>query len=115
MEKYIIYDDKCEFCTKFSQWCVRKNHKFKTLPIRSKEARHILKQKGIQFIDLNTIHLVDGEYVFNRSKAVFQIFNNFNFPYFFISLGKFLPQIVTDFFYKIFAKYRYKIASKTEN
>lgn len=108
MKKYIIYDEKCTFCIKFSQWSVRKNKNFIKLPIRSKEARQILRERGIQFIDLNTIYFVDGKAALNRSKAVFKIFNNFNFPYYFISLGRFLPKVMTDFFYKLFAKYRYK-------
>lgn len=109
MDNYIIYDEKCDFCIKFSQWCVKKNHKFIVIPIRSKEARQILRKKGIQFIDLQTIHFVDEKEVFNKSRAVFQIFKKLNCPYCFISVGRYLPRVLTDFFYKLFSKYRYKI------
>lgn len=105
----IVYDEKCQFCIKFSEWCVKHNEKFSTIPIRSKEARQILRAKGIQFIDLQTIHFVDEKEVFNKSRAVFQIFKKLNFPYYFISFGRFLPKTITDYFYKAFAKYRYAI------
>ncbi|WP_073179562.1 thiol-disulfide oxidoreductase DCC family protein [Cruoricaptor ignavus] len=111
----IIYDDKCGFCTKFSEWCVRSNNKFITLPVRSKEARQILRARGIQFIDLQTIYFVNGGRVFNRSQAVFNIFKNFKFPYYFISFGLLLPISITDYLYKIVAKNRYIISSKIFN
>ncbi len=111
----IIYDDKCGFCTKFSEWCVRSNNKFITLPVRSKEARQILRAQGIQFIDLQTIYFVNGGEVFNKSRAVFNIFKNFKYPYYFISFGSVLPRFITDFLYKIVAKNRYVLSSKLFN
>ncbi|VDH06578.1 thiol-disulfide oxidoreductase DCC family protein [Bergeyella zoohelcum] len=109
MKKYIIYDKKCEFCTKFSNWNKVQNSHLKTIPIRSKEAKSILRERGLQFIDLQTIYFVDDKEVFNRSKAVFNIFSNFKYPYKLFSVLKILPQSFTDYFYKIVAKYRYKI------
>lgn len=108
----IIYDDKCRFCTNFSEWCINKNSKFNILPVRSKEARQILRDKGIQFIDLQTIYFIDENKVFNRSKAIFNIFKNFSFPYYFISFGMVLPKPITDYFYNIVAKNRYILFSK---
>ncbi|WP_026315590.1 DCC1-like thiol-disulfide oxidoreductase family protein [Riemerella columbina] len=109
MEKYIIYDEKCVFCTKFSMWSTQQNPSIIAISVRSRDAKSILREKGIRFIDLQTIYYLDHRGVFNRSKAVFQIFRCFKFPYRLISLGGILPKTFTDYIYNIFAKYRYMV------
>ena len=107
--KIIIYDSNCKFCTRFSQWCVEKNTDFKILSVREKPAKTLLREKGIKFIDLQTIYFLDNNQYFVRSKAIFRILSYFRFPWKSISFLSFLPTFLTDFGYKIFAKYRYYI------
>lgn len=101
---YIIYDEKCTFCTKFSNWSKMQNTHFKILSIRSREAKSILRNRGVKFIDLHTIYFIDEKNVFNRSRAIFNIFSHFVFPYNMFSIMKLVPQFITDYFYKIVAK-----------
>lgn len=105
--KVIIYDSECKFCTRFSKWSQSNVKTLEIISVRSKEARKLLRDKGIKFIDLQTIYFVNDNEVWVRSKAIFKIFTNFTSPWKFISFFSFLPTSITDFGYKIFAKYRY--------
>lgn len=107
MNKLILYDDKCNFCVRIANWCLKKNPDFKIMSVRDSESKDLLRSSGVQFIDLQTIYFVYGEHVYVRSLAVFKIFGFFNHPWKLISLFQYLPLGFTDYCYKIFAKYRY--------
>lgn len=105
--KTIVYDNKCKFCTRFANWAIETNPILSILSIREKEAKELLRNLGIRFIDLQTIYFVDETKIYVRSKAIFKICKFFNYPWKIISVFDFLPAILTDYFYKLFAKYRY--------
>lgn len=105
--KIIIYDAECKFCTRFSKWSQSKVTSLEILSVRSKDAKKILRDNEIKFIDLQTIYFVNDNNVYVRSKAIFKIFHNFSSSWRFISLLSILPVRFTDFWYKVFAKYRY--------
>ena len=106
MQKIIIYDANCKFCTSFANWCIKKQNEFSIIPVRERDAKEKLKSVGIQFIDLQTIYFIDGKNVDIRSRAIFKILSFVNFPWKLITLLKYLPVKMTDWFYKLFAKYR---------
>ncbi len=103
----IIYDSNCKFCTRFAHWCAKKQNEFTILSVRDSEAKTLLRNVGIKFIDLQTIYFIEEQNVFVRSKAVFKILTKVNYPWKLIALCQYLPVKFTDYFYKLFAKYRY--------
>lgn len=106
---YILYDTNCKFCTHFAHWSVKKQKNFSIISIRDNQSKILLRRFGIKFIDLQTIYFIEEQNVFVRSKAVFKILGFLNYPWKLIALFQYLPVKVTDFFYKLFAKYRYRI------
>ena len=50
-----------------------------------------------------------------KSEAVFKIFKHVKFPFNILSLFSIFPTMFTDFFYEIFAKYRYTIFGKSSH
>lgn len=105
----IIYDSKCKFCTKFAEWCRVQNNSFQILPVRDKQARALLKDLDVIFINLNTIYFINNKKLFTKSRAVFEIMELLTFPWHLFSFFKILPLKLTDHFYELFAKYRYQI------
>ena len=106
-EMFILYDEKCRFCTKFSNWVSKKNTAMNILPIRSPEAKTLLRNRGESFIDLQTVYFVQDSAIFKRSAAIFEIFFYLGQPWKLMSFLRYLPRGFTDYFYKLFAKYRY--------
>lgn len=107
MSKYIIFDNKCKFCSRFSNWVHQSNHSISIIPVRDKEAKSLLRDLDVTFIDLQTIYFIDDKNVFVRSRAVFAICGYLNYPWKIISHFQYLPIKFADYFYKLFAKYRY--------
>lgn len=103
----IIYDSNCKFCTRFANWCIKKKNDFFIISVRDREAKELLRNRSVKFIDLQTIYFIENEKVLIRSKAVFRILSFVKYPWKMITIFKYLPVSVTDYFYKLFAKYRY--------
>lgn len=105
----IIYDSKCKFCSKFANWCTLKNNIFQTIPVRDREAKTRLREVDVVFINLNTIYFINDKKVYTKSEAVFEIMKLISFPWNIFSLFRILPLSLTNYFYEVFAKYRYRI------
>ena len=78
--KTIIYDSNCKFCKKFLKWSQTKVNFLTLESAREKNARKILYNIGVKFVELNTIYFIDDEVFFVRSKAIFRILSYFPFP-----------------------------------
>lgn len=104
----IIYDSNCKFCVRFVSWAKSRNPDFVLLSNRDKDARLLLRSKGITFINLFTIYYVDSK-VLIKSKAVFEILLNTKSHFKFLYVFRHLPTPFTDYFYNIISKYRYKL------
>lgn len=103
----IVYDGQCKFCTKFANWANNKNSALTILSVREPNAKMLLRERGVKFIDLQTIYCLQEEKVFVRSKAIFEILKLLKYPWKTMALFRYFPVAVTDFVYKQFAKYRY--------
>lgn len=112
-EMFLLYDEKCRFCTKFSGWVSRKNISINLLPIRSSKAKTLLLERGERFVDLQTVYFLQESQIFKHSSAIFKICSHLGLPWKLISFLGYLPRRITDYFYKLFAKYRY-VFGKTE-
>ncbi len=108
-QKIIIYDGECRFCRAFTTWSSKKNNTFAAIPVKSKEARKLLREAGIQFVSLQTIYLIDSINVYKKSAAVFRILDSIGFPWRAIGLFSILPLKWTDYLYDTFARYRYRL------
>jgi hypothetical protein len=109
MSLYVIYDNKCSFCTSFAHWVITKNSDINILPVRSEMARKLLKERGFQFISLMTIYFITEKIVYTKSSAIFNIYRTFKFPLCIFYVFSITPKFITDYFYNLFSKHRYKI------
>lgn len=107
MKHTIIYDGNCKFCIRFVKWVYQKNNNLETISVRELHAKSLLRSKGIKFIDLQSIYFITHDKILVRSKAVLEILSLINYPWKILCIFKYLPTSITDWGYKIFAKYRY--------
>jgi predicted DCC family thiol-disulfide oxidoreductase YuxK len=111
----ILYDGVCNFCNAIVQFILKKDKEkvFLFAPIQSREARALLREKGVPFASLKSIYLVNGEKVSMKSTAVFKIFKMLPAPWKSLSFFSVLPLALTDSVYALVAKYRYLIFGKS--
>ncbi|MBC7412461.1 MAG: DUF393 domain-containing protein [Bacteroidia bacterium] len=109
--KYILYDGNCKFCTRTTQWLLRydKQNVLTVLAVQMPEARTILKQSGVQFVNLSTIYFIDNGQVHTKSVAAFNILRYLSKPVYYLSYLRILPKWLTNFGYDVVAKYRHKL------
>lgn len=115
-KRIILYDGVCNFCNAVVNFVAEKDRKnnFRFAPLQSREARAILRSKDEAFVNLKTVYLVDEKGVFKRSQAIFNVFKKLPYPWKLLSAFSVLPASLTDFFYKIIAKNRYKWFGKSD-
>lgn len=109
----IIYDNKCSLCISWVSFIYKNKDQrceIDCIPVRSIEAKNLLKDNGIQFIDLNTIYAIRNKVVYKKSTAIFIILSFSKMPYKLFSNFKYLPMRLTDFLYTQFAKRRFIIS-----
>lgn len=112
----ILFDGVCNFCNATVNFIIRHDpdKTFLFSPIQAREARALLREKNIAFINLKTVYLVDNNEVYQRSEAVFKMFQKLPYPWKLLSLLRIFPLFITDFFYKTIAKYRYSWFGKSD-
>jgi predicted DCC family thiol-disulfide oxidoreductase YuxK len=117
MNKSILfYDGECGFCNKSVQ-LVLKWSKNKTLYFATLQGDTALdfKQKFSSFPnDLQHIVYHHQNKLYFGAKGFFEISKDFKYPYKLLSVLRFLPDFLTNFFYNIIAQNRYKIFGKVD-
>ena len=114
-EKIVFYDGDCGFCLSACNFLNLRNKKKKLSfhSIKSKFSRDFFLKNNLNRIDCSTLYFYDDNQFYLRSRAIFQIFKYLDGMYpilYFISF--IVPKVITDYFYKVVARNRYKIGRK---
>ena len=116
-KKIVFFDGICNFCNSTVNfiWNNNKKRNLYYASLQSDFSKDKLLNSGIKDFDLKTIYYSDGKKVFEKSHAVFIILKSLDGVYPFLGkIGLLLPRCISDFFYDIIAKNRYKIMGKQE-
>lgn len=115
-DKIVFYDGVCNFCNSSVKFIIRHERKdqLKFAALQSDLARKFLNQHDFKSIDFDSIIYISGDKLYVKSGAVFEIARYLNAPWHFIRVFKFLPKFITDFFYDLIAKNRYKIFGRSD-
>tara|TARA_Y100000590_G_scaffold408184_1_gene499067 strand:+ start:1047 stop:1451 length:405 start_codon:yes stop_codon:yes gene_type:complete len=107
----IIYDGICVLCNKFVIWVLDRD-KRNVFNISSLESDFTKKNfPELKKIDSVALIMKDGK-ILQKSKAVNHILKGINRLKFLRIILKFLPLFISNFFYDIVAKIRYRIFGK---
>jgi predicted DCC family thiol-disulfide oxidoreductase YuxK len=107
ISKIIFYDSECIQCNSFIRYA-HKNSKKKDLYFSSLDSNqlNLIKDHALYEKGKNTLYYLRNGVLYKRSRAIFQIHRELKFPYKIISLLRYLPEVMTDFFYIRFAYQR---------
>ncbi len=115
MERIVLFDGVCNFCNGAVNFIIRNDPdgRFKFAPLQS-EVGQRLRAKFEIGDDVDSIILVENEDAFMHSSAALRIARGlggiWSVGYVFIVV----PPFIRDWFYKLFAKYRYKLFGKKD-
>ena len=110
-KEIIIVDGKCVLCNSITKWLIKKD-KNKIFEIVSFESEHI--KKNFQNIhNIDSVAVVDSfGNVFRKSLAILHILKKIDKLFWIQILIRLLPLFLTNFFYDLIAKTRYKLFGK---
>lgn len=113
----ILYDGVCNFCNAIVNFIAKhdKRKLFRFAPLQTKEARSLLREHREAFVSLKTVYLIEGGEVYKRSAAVFRMMKQLPYPWRIFSWLRVLPVRLTDYFYKLIARYRYVLFGKRKD
>ena len=114
-ECIVLFDGVCNFCNGAVNFIIRHDEagKFRFAALQS-DAGMALKQKFGIGDDVDSIVLIEDGRVFLHSTAALRNARALGFPW---SIGYafiIVPESIRDWFYKLFATYRYRLFGKTD-
>lgn len=112
----IIFDGVCNFCNASVNFIIKRDTKvvFQFTPMQSDVAQKIIEGHRKSEGDLDTLILIKDGVYFVRSEAALEIAKDLDGFWFLFRIFRILPTSFRDYFYKIFAKHRYKLFGKRE-
>ncbi len=109
----MFFDGECIFCSKAVQFFVDidKAQKIRYATLQSEEGKLVREEFGISD-NLESVVLIDKAKFYEKSDVTFQVFKSLGQPWRAMSIFRFIPRIIRNFFYNLIAKNRYKIYGK---
>lgn len=115
-DQIIMFDGVCKLCNGWSRFIIRfdTRKKFKLCAVQSDEGQAILKWFGYPIDEFETMLLVQGNRVLEKSDSFLVIAGQLPFPWNTSRVLKLLPRSFRDWCYDRIALNRYRIFGKYE-
>lgn len=116
MSAVILFDGVCNFCNGAVNFIIARDRKgyFKFAPLQSEIGARLLAENGIDKIETDSVVLIEDGQVYTYSTAALRVARKLDgalsWAYAFI----FVPEFIRDFFYRLFAQYRYRMFGKQD-
>ncbi|MCC6866749.1 MAG: DUF393 domain-containing protein [Ignavibacteria bacterium] len=108
--KIILFDGICNLCNGAVDFFIRhdKKDKFRFAALQSETGIELQKKFGIDYTNLESFILVDGEKYFKKSTAALKLAPYLGFPWNLLYPFIIVPPFIRNYVYDIISKYRYK-------
>jgi predicted DCC family thiol-disulfide oxidoreductase YuxK len=116
MSAVILFDGVCNFCNGAVNFIIERDKTgyFKFAPLQSEIGEKLLAENGIDKIEPDSVVLIEDGKVYTHSTAALRIARKLDgawkLSYGFVVV----PRFIRNFFYRMFAKYRYKMFGKQD-
>ena len=114
----VLFDGVCNLCNGSVNFIIDRDPKatLRFASLQSNAAHELLEKHGIKLPegDPDSILLVDGERVYDKSGAALRIAGKLRSPIAVLWIFLIVPWFIRDFFYKVIARNRYKWFGKSE-
>ena len=112
----ILFDGVCNFCNGSVNFIIERDKKsyFKFAPLQSEIGQKLLDEYKIDKTQTDSVVLIENGEAFVRTTAALRIARKLSGAWKLFYAFIIVPSFIRDVFYKLFAKYRYKMFGKTE-
>lgn len=116
MNGIILFDGVCNFCNGSVNFIIERDSKnyFKFAPLQSESAQELLDEHGINKAETDSVILIEDGKAYTYSTAALKVAQKLDGAWSWFYAFIIVPKPIRDFFYKLFAKYRYKLFGKQD-
>lgn len=116
-DRYIvIFDGVCNFCNGAVNFIIKRDPlgRFAFTPMQSPAGQELIEKYGAAMVGVDTFLLVKDGQCFERTDAALEITKDLSGLWHWIRVLKVLPRPFRDYFYRLFARNRYKLFGRRE-
>lgn len=108
----IFFDGVCNLCNKTVDFFITKDQarKFRYAPLQGRSASEYIGKTATR--DLNSVVLYYEGKSYYKSKAIFKALWILGLPYSLLAIFSMIPTPISDYFYDLIAKNRYRLFGK---
>lgn len=128
MGAVVLFDGVCNFCDQSVNFIIKHDRRgyFRFAPLQSDEGRRLAAVYGFEsavldkandggdLIPIDSVILIEDENVYTHSTAALRITKRLGQPWSWLYGLILVPVFIRDFFYKVFARYRYRFFGRKE-
>ena len=116
MSAIVLFDGVCNFCNGSVNFIIERDRSgyFKFAPLQSEIGEQYLDKFGIDRAVTDSVVLIENERVFTHSTAALKIAQKLDGFWSWFYALIIIPKPIRDFFYKLFAKYRYRLFGRQD-
>ncbi len=113
----VIFDGVCNFCNGAVNFIIKRDPEgvFAFTPMQSDLAKELMEKHQIFNVGIDTFLLIKDGQCFIFSSAALEITKDLTGFWYLFNILKLIPAPVRDFFYKLFARNRYKLFGRKEH
>ncbi len=113
----VIFDGVCNFCNGSVNFIIKRDPEgvFAFTPMQSDLAKELMEKHQIFNVGIDTFLLIKDGQCFIFSSAALEIAKYLTGFWYLFNILKLIPAPVRDFFYKLFARNRYKLFGRKEH
>lgn len=116
IEHLILYDGICKFCNRSVNFILshERSAELSFAPLQSNLGQSILKKHSLPLDYTDSLLFVSQDQLFSHAEAAFKIAQFLKVPWCWFSIFGVLPSFVTNFFYHLIAKHRFKLMGQAD-
>lgn len=115
MAKIVLFDGDCNFCDRSVQFIIKNDRQatFKFASLKSAKGQELVEKYNVpQTVD--SLILIEGNCYYDQSTAALRICKDLSWPWKLAVPLLVVPKPIRDYFYRLFAKNRYKWFGKKD-
>lgn len=116
MGAIVLFDGVCNFCNSSVNFVIERDKAgyFKFAPLQSEIGEELAEKHGIDKIDTDSVIVIENEKAYTHSSGALRIAKSLDGAWSALYIFVIVPKPIRDFFYKLFAKNRYRFFGKQE-
>jgi predicted DCC family thiol-disulfide oxidoreductase YuxK len=112
----VIFDGVCNFCNGAVNFIIKRDPdgRFAFTPMQSPSGQRLIEEQGAEMVGIDTFLLVKDGRCFDRTDAALEITKDLTGLWHMFRISRILPRPVRDYFYRLFARNRYKLFGRRD-